>query len=101
MAEKWADYLISQVRYNSAGTHIEKAMSHVDNGDSVGVGTEVTRQTVVTRLESGSTYATITKSDGKWHKGASVYVITVEGVKYIKTVADNTKKDNLGDLPRF
>jgi predicted thioesterase len=77
-------------------------LSHVDNGESVGTGTEVTRQTVVDRIEGGSTYMTITKnSDGKWHKGAQVQIITVDSVKYIKTVADSTKKDNLGSLPRF
>jgi hypothetical protein len=27
--------------------------------------------------------------------------ITIDGVKYIKTVADRTTKDNLGALPRF
>jgi len=102
MAEKWADYLISQVQYNTAETHIVKVLSHPDNGDSVGTGSEVTRQTVVARLEAGSTYMTITKgADKKWQKGAKVQIITVESVKYIKTVADSTKKDNLGSLPRF
>jgi hypothetical protein len=102
MPERWADYLISQVQYNTAETHIVKVLSHIDNGDSVGAGTEETRQTVVTRLNSGSTYMTITMGkDQKWHKGAAVEIITIDDVKYIKTVADNTKKDNLGSLPRF
>jgi len=99
---KWADYLMSRVQYNSAETHIVKVLSHTDNGETVGVGAEVARATVVSRLESGSTYSTITKSsDAKWLQGAPVYVITVDGVKYIKTVADKTKSDNLGSLPRF
>ena len=83
-------------------THIVKVMTHADNGDKVGVGSEVTREKVVSLLDSGSTFSTITKrSDGKWTKGTPVYVITIDGAKYIKTVADSTKKDNLGSLPRF
>lgn len=102
MVDKWADHLVSQVQYNSAETHIVKVMSHVDNGVSVGSGSEVTRQAVVADLDNGVTYMTITRgSDGKWNKGAEIKPVTIDGVKYIKTVADNTKKDNLGDLPRF
>lgn len=102
MAEKWADYLISQVQYDVEETHIVKVLSHIDSGDSIGPGTEVRRQTVVDRIEGRSTYMTITKNaDGKYQKGAAVRVITVDGTKYIKTVPDNTKKDNLGSLPRF
>ena len=36
MTDKWADYLISAVRYNAAETHIEKVRVHVDEGDKVG-----------------------------------------------------------------
>jgi hypothetical protein len=99
---KWADYLISQVQYSEDETHIVNVMSHVDNGESVSAGSVVSRGTVVSRIDSGNTYKTITKgTDGKWQEGAAVQVITIDSVKYIKTVADNTKKDNLGSLPRF
>lgn len=102
MAEKWADFLISAVQYNAQDTHIVKVMRHVDNGDSVGAGNEVTRQVVVQGLDAGKSYATITKSsDGKWLKGASVEIVTIAAVQYIKTVADSIKADNLGSLPRF
>lgn len=102
MVAKWADYLISQVQYNAEGSHIVKVLAHVDNGESVGAGTEATRQIVIARLDAGSTFCTITKnSDGKWQKGAAVFAVTIDNVRYIKTVADNTKKDNLGSLPRF
>ena len=102
MVEKWADYLISAVQYNAAETHIVKVMTHVDNGDSVGSGYEQLRQTVIQQIEAGSTYATITKgADGKWLRGAEVEIVSIDSVKYIKTVPDKTKKDNLGELPRF
>lgn len=40
---KWADYLISEVRFNTAGTHIDKVRTHVDNGDSVGPAVDMDR----------------------------------------------------------
>jgi hypothetical protein len=129
---KWADRLVSQVQYDSAETHIVKVMSHPDKGASVGRGAEVKRQAVLTDLDKGVTYMTITRSkDGDWNKGADIKPVTIDGVKYIKSVADATrttptpirvarrrlglaseladtiyaggysKKDNLGDLPRF
>ena len=102
MASKWADYLISKVEYNEKETHIVKVLSHPDNGDTVGVGVEVLRATVVSRVDDGSTFMTIYRDyESKWKQGARVRVITVDGEKYIRTDADNTKKDNLGKLPRF
>lgn len=101
MATKWADYLISAVQYDYAGTHIAKVRRHPDNGDSVGNSTEVLRSSVVSQLEAGTTFSTITMVGTQWILGASVEVITVGGEKYIRTDRDKTTKDNLGDLPRF
>ncbi len=99
---KWADYLISAVQYNQGETHIDYVKEHIDKGDSVGAATVSARSTVVSRIKTGTTYVTVTmNSENKYVKGASVEVITVDGVEYIKTVADSTKKDNLGELPRF
>jgi hypothetical protein len=102
MADKWADYLISKVEYNAKETHITRVLSHPDNGDTVGDGVEITRSTVVSRLNSGSTFATIYwGTDSKWKRGANVRTITIDDEKFIRTDADNMKKDNLGALPRF
>jgi hypothetical protein len=103
MATKWADYLISAVQYNAAGTHIDKVRRHPDDGDAVGSSTDVLRSSVVSQLEAGTTFATITRdsTNSKWVRGADVEVITVDGEKYIRTDRDKTKKDNLGQLPRF
>lgn len=101
MADKWADYLISAVRYNTAGTHIEELRVHKDKGDSVGAAATEKRSTVVSQLEAGYTFVTITEGEGKWKRGAKVGLVTVNGTKYIRTDADATEKDNLGNLPRF
>ncbi len=102
MTDKWADYLISAVRYNAAETHIEKVQVRLDNGEKVGPASEWARSEVITRLEAGNSFVTIVLgSDGKWQKGAAVRIVVIHGEKFIRTDADQTKEDNLGDLPRF
>jgi len=99
---KWADYLISAVRFNAAETHIDRVRTHTDNDDSIGSAVEMERTTVVSRIEAGYTFETIYRStDGKWQRGKRVKIIVINGIKYIKTYADNTTRDNLDDLPQF
>ena len=40
MAEKWADYIITAVRFNGTGTHIEAVQISADNGDTAGPASE-------------------------------------------------------------
>lgn len=102
MADKWADYLISAVRYNAAGTHIDQVEVRTDNGDSVGAPSSWARADVVKSLEGASTFVTITKgSNDKWQRGAEVRIIEVNSTKYIRTDADATPEDNLESLPTF
>jgi len=101
-ASKWADYLISAVRYDSDKAHIETVRVHPDLGDTVGAASEWTRTKVVTTLEGGKTVCTIVKgTDGKWSKGADVHIVTVNDVNYIRTDANSIARDNLGSLPTF
>jgi hypothetical protein len=102
MAEKWADYVITAVHFNTAGTHIEEVEARKDTGDSLAGPTTKTRATVVAELGSGYTYCTATDAgNGKWNKGAEVNVVTIDGEKFIKTKADSSKNDNLDNLPTF
>ena len=102
MADKWADYLISAVRYNAAETHIEKVRVHVDKGDKIGSASDWARSEVITRLEAGYSFVTIVLgSNDKWQLGATVQIVVIHGEKFIRTDADRTKEDNLGSLPRF
>ena len=99
---KWADYLISAVRYNKEETHIEKVKVHVDNGDSVGVGNTWDRKKVVEKIEDKKTFVTITKnSSGKRNKGDNVGIVKVNNIKYIRTDGNSKDSDNLGSLPEF
>lgn len=102
MADKWAEYLISAVSYSTAGTHIDKAQVREDAGDKVGPPGTWERLSVVSSLEAGCTFMTITlNSENQWQPGAMVRTVTVKGKKYIRTDADATEKDNLGALPGF
>lgn len=99
---KWADYLISAVRYNSEHSHITHLKVREDKGDTVGVGENYTRQTVVNAINNETSFITIYKSESnEWKKGAKVYIFKVNGTNYIKTVDNQKEEDNLGGLPRF
>lgn len=99
---KWADYCISAVRFNDKHTHIDKVRRHLDNDTSIGAGSEVSRESVISDLKRGTTYITVFKDQSdKWKKGQSVYIVKINGTEYIKTVDDKTTKDNLDNLPEF
>ncbi len=103
--EKWADKLICAVKKNLSNTHIDKIRYRVFLGEYIGdMETEMTREKVISEIKSGITFCTITKSkdrEGYWNKGAIVIIDKVNGVEFIKTVADQSKVDNLDNLPRF
>lgn len=99
---KWADYCITAVRFNDKHTHIDQAKRRLDKGESLGEASIVSRETVIADLRRGTTYVTSFKgSNDKWDRGQTVFITKVNGVEYIKTVEDNTTKDNLDELPEF
>jgi len=99
---KWADYCITAVSFNTKHSHIEEVRRRVDNGDTLGTGSDVSRETVVADIKRGVTYVTVFKDDkGDWRKGQAVFIVTINGEEYIKTVEDRTTKDNLDNLPEF
>ena len=99
---KWADYCISKVKYNSEHTHIVKVFVHEDLGETIGNGGEWLRSQVISSLDNGRTFVTITKnSENKWVKGQEVHTIIVGGVKYIRTDKNQKASDNLENLPEF
>jgi len=52
-------------------------------------------------MDNRYSFCTITKGgDGQWRKGARVNIVTVMGVRYLRTDADYTESDNLGALPK-
>ena len=49
---KWGDYGISAVRFNSAHTHIDRVLVHLDNGETVGAGSEYARADIVSSIKN-------------------------------------------------
>jgi hypothetical protein len=98
---KWADFLITAVRFNLAGTHIDSVQYREDKGDSVGPTNTATRTQVVQSIEAGYSFCTATEANGQYHKGAMVKVVVIDGEKFIRTKSDGIKSDNLDNLLTF
>lgn len=100
--EKWADFCISKVQYNSEYTHIVKVLVHEDQGDTIGGGIEWLRSQVISSLDNSKTFITIIKNnENKWTKGQEVHSIIVGGARYIRTDRNQKASDNLENLPEF
>lgn len=101
---KWADYGVSHVRYNTTRTHIEaiRVAAVADDG-LLTSWTALSRDKAVWYIEQGLTFKTVTAIPGSdsYRIGALVYVVVINGRKYLKTVRDNTPCDNLDHLPEF
>jgi hypothetical protein len=100
--DKWADYLISAVRYDQRETHIEKARIHQDLGNQVGQAQEWIRDQVVSAIQRGRSFVTIRRSpERKWLKGEEVHILQVGNDRFIRTDRNSEARDNLGELPVF
>jgi hypothetical protein len=100
---KWADYLIFRVRFNLARTHIDQVEVADDGENHPGPKRVEARATVIANLKANKTYVTAPPStgSGKVAKGASVDIVVVNAVEYIRTDANKTARDNLDNLPEF
>jgi hypothetical protein len=99
---KWADCLITKVRYNAKRTHIERVKLHKDNDSSLSPEEEWAREHVVRAIGQGWTFRTAPPgTDRKLAYRAKVEAVTVRGERYIRTDANATPGDNLGSLPEF
>lgn len=101
---KWADYLISAVRYKVSleRKYILKLKVHDDKGDTVGAPSIWERDDVIKKIGENYSFVTIYKGDNnKWIKGENVKRIKVANNYYLRTDANEIEEDNLGELPEF
>ena len=101
--EKWADYLISAVRYKETFTRktISHCKVHPDNGDSVGEGTTWSKEEVMDAIIKGNTFVTISKDErGKWKRGINVFMLIAKEV-YLNTDSKRNTEDYLVNIPEF
>lgn len=101
--EKWADYLISAIRFEK--TVCKKVISHckvhADNGDTVGPGTTWSKEEIMNAIEKGITFYTIIKdSRGKWKKGSRISLVRAENI-YLQDAPVMEKEDSFASIPEF
>jgi hypothetical protein len=101
---KWADYLISAVRYSNSlsGRYISHLRVHKDNGDSAGTEESWTKSEVVASINIGNSFITVYKNlNNQWTRGEDIRVVVINNQSYLRTDANNISKDNLENLPEF
>ena len=64
--------------------YISKCRVHIDNDDSVGQGSEWTREEIINSIDNSHSFMTIYKKDGKWNKGEDVRKIKINNNYYLK-----------------
>jgi hypothetical protein len=97
---KWADYLISAIRYadETKNNLFSYLKVHQDNGIEIGAGSTWSREEVIEAMYNGKTFYTILKSNsGEWKKGSIVSLITKNG-RAVLTDNEYTDLDYLADL---
>ena len=99
---KWAEYLISEVRYSPDHKRILQVKQHKDLDGEVSEGEIVERGVVSSNIKKGTTYMTIHNgSSATWKRGDMVRAFIVDGDYYIRVDKNKVNLDNLGMLNEF
>lgn len=94
---KWADYLISEVKYGKNHL-IEQVKIHTEDENGIGQGTLVDRSQITHNIKNGKSYKTIVHGLKGWKLGDTVQVNRVDGDSYIRIDKNKTEKDFLGPI---
>lgn len=100
---RWADYLISSVRYESgtANRIIEYFKVHSDNVDSIGESRTWSKAELIAALMNGKSIATIRKDkEGKWIKCQNVTTASFKET-FIHSDFKNIPGDYLENVSEF
>ena len=98
MMKKWADYLISEVAYNSKNL-ISIVTRHQDTDHGVTNGEPVDRLTIVSDIKNGLSYISIYNGKNSWKKGHEIQIFSIKGNYYLRIDKNKVTMDYLGDLP--
>jgi hypothetical protein len=101
--EKWADYLISAVRYEPASSKkiISYVKVHIDNGEDIGESKTWSKIELLEALNHGKTFITILKNgNGKWLKGEQITVSSFKEV-FVRSDFRNLPGDYLDRVTEF
>ena len=97
---KWADYLISQVSYDSNHL-ITKVKQHRDNGNKISEGEVVDRSIITGNLGHGAKYMTVFGDLKKIRIGKNIRYFRAYEDHYIRIDDNKVMSDNLGELPQL
>ena len=97
---KWANYLVSAVKYDSK-KRILQAKQHKDTGGAIDDGELVDRITIANNLKKGNSYLTIFNGNSNWKIGDKIQLIKVGGNYSIRTDSNKVEFDNLKFLPEL
>ena len=98
--DKWADYLISEVSYDSEHL-ISIALRHQETEQGITKGKPIDRLTIVSDIKNGFLYITIYSGKNSWKKGHRIHTFSIDGTPYLRIDSNKVKLDYLGDLPEF
>lgn len=91
---KWADYLISAVKYDS-NRRIVQVRQHKDTGENIEEGEVIDRSTLISNLKHGMKYATIYNSNSNWKYGEKITLNKSGRENFIRTDSNKVEFDNL------
>jgi hypothetical protein len=92
---KLADYFISGVWKDNSERITDVMLHTVNDNNTFNLGVKTSETNAINQLKLKKTIKTITWGYPEWQIGASVTVINIGGVEYLKTVGNATIKDNL------
>ncbi|MDH3312903.1 MAG: hypothetical protein OEM28_07115 [Nitrosopumilus sp.] len=98
--DKWADYLISEVSYDSEHL-IYIALRHQETEQGITKGKPIDRLTIASDIKNGLIYITIYSGKNSWKKGHKIQAFSIEGTPYLRIDGNKVKLDYLGDIQEF
>ncbi|WP_255465049.1 DUF5679 domain-containing protein [Nitrosopumilus sp. b3] len=98
--DKWADYLISEVSYDSEHL-INVALRHQETKQGITKGKPVDRLTIASDIKNGLVYITIYSGKNSWKKGHKIETFSIKGTPYLRIDGNKVKLDYLGDIQEF
>ncbi len=99
---KWAEYLISEVRYSPDHHRILQVKQHKDLDGKVSEGEIVDLANVASNLKKGISYMTIHNGSSEtWKRGEKIIGFAYDGEYHIRADKNKVNQDNLGMLNEF
>ncbi|MGD2106348.1 MAG: hypothetical protein PVH93_01955, partial [Nitrosopumilaceae archaeon] len=93
----WADYLISEVSYDSNHL-ILQAKRHQELENGISKGDLVDRIKISSDISNGLSYITIYDHISTWKKGNKIWFFRIGGEPYLRIDKNKVNQDYLGDI---